>query len=138
MPRTFACRVDGFVGQTGFITAHFQPSKKGHPLFWYRRYSDSDVYMFYVIADAGLSDAQVLANIEASVSALGGSVRELLTAVSWKYFPHVSPQAMRDGYFDRLGALQGCRNSYYIGELLNFSTVGLSAQYADHLVNERF
>lgn len=136
--RTFACRVDGFVGQTGFIPDHFQPAKKGHPLFWYRRYSDSDVYMFYVIADAGLSDAQVLANIKASVSALGGSVRELLTAVSWKYFPHVSPQAMRDGYFDRLGALQGSRNSYYIGELLNFSTVGLSAQYADHLVSERF
>lgn len=136
--RTFACRVDGFVGQTGFIPAHFQPAKKGHPLFWYRRYSDSDVYMFYVIADAGLDDTQVLANIKASASRLGGHVRELLTAVQWKYFPHVSPQAMRDGYFDRLVALQGCRNSYYIGELLNFSTVGLSAEYADHLVSERF
>ena len=136
--RTFACRVDGFVGQTGFIPAYFQPAGKGYPLFWYRRYSDSDVYMFYVIADQTLSSEQIAENIRSTVNRFGGELREVLTAVPWKYFPHVTAEAMRDGYFDRLNALQGRRRSYYLGELLNFATVGLTSQYADHLIRERF
>ncbi len=45
---------------------------------------------------------------------------------------------MQNGYFDKLEAMQGTNNCYYIGELPNFSTVELTAAYAKDLVEKCF
>ncbi len=135
--RTYACILRGFPKQNGYIPGNHASSRKGHPVFWYQRYQDSDLYTFYVIGDWKISDEEVWKNIERVVRPLGGTIERTLTVVRWKYFPHVSPDAMRDGYFDTIEALQGQRSTYYTGELLSFSTVGRSAAYSKHLV-ERF
>jgi hypothetical protein len=68
---------------------------------------------------------------------LGGKITDVKISAHWKYFPHVTPEEMANGYYNKLEALQGTQHTYYAGELLNFSTVDHSASYAKNLV-ERF
>ncbi len=135
--RDYACTVTGFPKITGFIPGNFVSARSGYPVFWYKRYPDDDYYIFYVICDWKISDEEVLENIKKTVRPLGGKVTHLEKAAHWKYFPHVTPEEMRKGYFDKLENLQGKNRTFYAGELPNFSTVDQSASYAKRLV-ERF
>lgn len=135
--RTYALRLKDFPRQDGYIPGNFVASRKGQPVFWYHRYADSDLYTFYVLGDWKVSDEEILKNIEQVVTQLGGTIESVHRQEHWKYFPHVSPEEMKNGFFDKLESLQGKNNTYYCGEILNFSTVELSAEYAADLV-ERF
>ena len=136
--RTYVCRLKDFPQQTGFIPAHFSPSGKGHPVFWYKRYADSDIYTIYVLSDFTVPDDIILKNMENSIHSLGGQLIKVEQVVKWKYFPHVGTEEMQDGFYRRLEALQGVNNTFYAGELLNFSTVELTAAYAKDLMNRFF
>jgi len=136
--QTYACVIEGFPPQTGFIPDHLQSCKKGQPMFWYKRYDDSNLYTMYVIGDWRMTEAQITKNIETSIKKLGGKLMKTHSISRWKYFPHVTTTDMQNGYFDKLEGLQGSNNTYYIGELPNFSTVELTAAYAKNLVARHF
>lgn len=135
--RTYACLLEGFPKVTGYIPANLFSSRIGEPVFWYQRYSDSNLYTFYSFGDWKMADEEALERIRAVVEQQGGSLEKLEMASHWKFFPHIGPEDMRDGYFNKLEALQGKQNTYYVGELLNFSTVTHSASYSKDLI-ERF
>ncbi len=136
--QTYACTLENFVPGTGFISAHFNANKKGHPVFWYKRYPDSNFYTFYVISDFSLPESVIRSNIATAVAQLGGKIIKYHHVVKWRYFPHVSTEVMQGGYYERLEALQSVRNTYYVGELFNFSMVELTAAYAKQLVTKYF
>lgn len=136
--RTYACVISGFPKKSGYVPGNYTPTRAGHPVFWYARYADSDLYTFYVLGDWKVSDEVVAKHIADLIRPLGGTLERVHTVAQWKYFPHVSPEAMRAGYFDRLESLQGQNHTYYMGELLNFSTVDQSAWYAKTLVERLF
>lgn len=56
----------------------------------------------------------------------------------WPYFKHVDAAAFRDGYYDRLEALQGRERTFYVGGLLDFELVERIVRYSRKLVNDRF
>ena len=136
--QTYACFIDGFPQQTGFIPAHFYPSEMGKPVFWYKRYADSNFYTLYVQGDWLMSEKQITDNIKTCIKKLGGTLKNIYSISRWKYFPHVDTEGMKNGFFDKLEDQQGLNRTYYIGELLNFSTVELSAGYAKNLVEKYF
>jgi predicted NAD/FAD-dependent oxidoreductase len=136
--RTYVCRLEDFPNQTGFIPAHFQASKKGYPVFWYKRYADTNIYTIYVLSDFSVSDEMIEKNVKETVQQLGGTLVKIEEVLKWKYFPHVDTADMQNGYYKRLEAQQGIRNTYYSGELLNFSTVELTAAYSRDLVDRFF
>jgi len=136
--RTYVCRVSDFPRQTGFIPSHFHPSKKGHPVFWYKRYTDDDLYTFYVLSDFSVTDDVIAQNLEDAIGKLGGHLNKLELVLKWKYFPHVGTGDMQEGFYQQLEALQGVKNTYYLGEIMNFSTVELSAAYSRGLVGRFF
>ena len=113
------------------------PAQKGHPVFWYKRYADTNIYTVYVLSDFSVSDQIIHQNLIDTVEMLGGRLVSIEKSVKWKYFPHVDTTDMQNGYYPKLEALQGVQNTYYTGELLNFSMVELTAAYAKDLV-ERF
>ena len=135
--RTYACVIEGFPKQTGYVSGNFTLKRNGYPVFWYERYQDSTLYTFYALSDWRRSDEDIQTHIAELIRPLGGTIQRIHKTMRWKYFPHVSGEDMRNGYFDKLEALQGKNHTYYAGELLNFSTVDLSASYAKQLV-ERF
>ncbi|CEM01541.1 unnamed protein product [Vitrella brassicaformis CCMP3155] len=62
-----------------------------------------------------------------------------LTEVNfWTYFPHVSGEELRAGFYQRLEALQGKKKTYWTGGLLNYDTVGTSMDYSRYLIDTYF
>lgn len=83
---------------------------------------------------------KIVGEVRKTVERLGGKVLndQWHTYDRWPYFQHVSAAEMRDGYYDRLEALQGKRNTYYVGAIMNFELVESCIEYSKHLVRTRF
>lgn len=71
--------------------------------------------------------------VRALVERLGGVVRDAPVSTRWRYFPHVTPRDMADGFYPRLEALQGRRRTYWCGEILAFATMETVVDYAREL-----
>jgi predicted NAD/FAD-binding protein len=83
------------------------------------------------------SPAELTRKLEQTIQNLGGSLLAVEQQMAWRYFPHVGAELMASGYYDRLEALQGDRNTYFAGSLLSFETVEDVVAYSKRLV-ERF
>ncbi len=68
----------------------------------------------------------------------GAIVHDVEHHARWVYFPHFGEEELRDGYFDRLEALQGTRRTTYAGGLLAFETVETVVAYSEALVRRTF
>ena len=134
---TVACSVLGIADCDGYMLNNFSPSRTGTPVFWHHRHPDADVYTFYAFADEKHTDDHLIREATNLIKKMGGNIKQVHSVTHWKYFPHVSSEILRTGYFDQLESLQGANNTYYVGELLSFSTVGHTSDYANALV-ERF
>lgn len=135
--RTISTELSGFPPKTGYVPEHFSRAHIGKPVFWYHRHDDTDVYTFYAIADDSISDEQAIAHVQTLVANMSGQLEQVHTVKRWKYFPHVDTATLQEGFYDSLEAMQGNKQTYYAGELMNFSCVGFTAEYATDLV-ERF
>jgi hypothetical protein len=72
------------------------------------------------------------------VTDLGGQWGGIIEQVQWTYFPHVKTQGLRAGFYPRLAKLQGVRNTFFVGGVLNFETVESTAAFAKHLIEKNF
>ena len=135
---TIACTIEGILDGDGYVPNNFVPHRAGHPVFWHHRHADAKVYTFYALADERQTDNDLVGNMTGLIQKMGGIVGTVHSVTHWKYFPHVSSETMKDGFFDRIESIQGVKNTYYVGESLNFSTVGLASEHADDLVNRLF
>jgi hypothetical protein len=120
-----------------FVSRHFGRESAGKPMFFYRRFPDRDLLTFYSFRGAGgLEGAQ--AEVERLVARMGGRVHATIATRHWRYFPHVASESMRAGFYPKLEAMQGIRNTYYASEVLSFSCVEPVVAYATDLVRRRF
>ena len=116
---------------------------KGRTMFWSRRWRDSDLCIFYSLgrSSVGMTESMdhelIRDNIQEDVRNVRGKIRGFYTDRVWKSFPHVSSEDIANGYYDKLEALQGQRNTFYAGELLNFSTLETVTRYSKSII-ERF
>lgn len=102
--------------------------------------SPHDVFVFYSYGDESTTVEEVRRNLVSVVEAepFGGQVLEILHTQHWRYFPHVSSEAMTKGFFEELEGMQGRRQTLYVGELLSFPLVELAVQHAQARVSEHF
>jgi len=135
---TVACSVKGFPDGDGYVPGNFSPEHAGKPVFWHHRHADADVYTVYSLAEFKQTDEDLIREASNLISKMGGSLKTVYSVSRWKYFPHVSSDEFRAGYFQKVEALQGARHTYYAGEMVNFSTVGLTSEYAHALVGRFF
>lgn len=120
-----------------FVPGHFAPSHAAWPMFGYRRWADRDLVLFYsLLGSSEPADAE--ANLHATAARLGGRIRGIHLARTWRFFPHVTPADMDGGYYEAVEALQGQRRSYYTGELLAFSCVEAVVAYSRALMGRFF
>jgi hypothetical protein len=117
-----------------YLPKHFDPAARGEVMMWYHRWKESDVHVFYAYGDGAEPISATTARVGETVRRLGGEVTTVHRAQAWKYFPRVGEAALRDGFYDRMDALQGMRRTYYAGELLGFGTVEGAVSQARDLV----
>ncbi len=136
--KTILCTVKNLPKKSGFIPDNFCAERSGHPVFWYYRHADSNVYSFYMLAAMMLNQEVVIENLNKFVVKMGGEIEFVHQAVDWKYFPHVGTRDLREGFYEQLANMQGQKNTYYLGELLNFSCIGATTDYAQKFIAKHF
>ena len=153
--QTILCTVNHFVEETGYVPENFISDRAGHPVFWYYRQVGEPVYSFYVLTDRDMSgevineselfnqakafdETRVIDNLKNFVGEMGAQIESVHQFVHWKYFPHVDAEEMNNGFYDKLENMQGSQHTYYAGEILNFSCVGFTSEYAEYIVNRYF
>ena len=121
-----------------FVGNNLNASQAGRVVSWYRRWSDSNITVFYLLGQADLTTDHCLVRLEQDLAGLGAVVRKIHAWDHWHYFPHVSTADMAAGFYADVERLQGFRQTWYAGELMAFPTVEHVVAYSRRLVEEHF
>jgi hypothetical protein len=132
------CRISGLPEDSGVLPANFLERKFGHALLWARRGGDDPLCTVYALGDGTMTEEEIERTCAADFRRLGAELEEVVLTRRWRYFPHVTAEAMQAGFYDELEALQGTRHTYYAGEIMSFSTVEQCARYSRDLVGRCF
>ena len=137
--QTVTVTVQG-LGQRGlvFFMDNLTSDRAGHVVCGYRRWKDSDVWALYVMSDGTHDDATVLGNVEADLKAVGAQLQQVWRHDKWDFYPHVTPEAFRAGFYPEIEALQGRNHTFIVGEIMAAASVESVARYSRDLVQRHF
>ncbi|GKU94121.1 hypothetical protein SLEP1_g7649 [Rubroshorea leprosula] len=97
------------------------PATIGNPVAMQRFYADTDIFLFWSYGNSADIEGSTVSNLAIkAVQSMGGEVENVVLQRRFKYFPYVSNQDMKDGFYDRFETeLQECgdRSSKELGEL---------------------
>lgn len=122
----------------------------GLPFVITRQFADNNLVEFYtrVNRDQNPEDSrkEVLKNNQEFIRDLdinGAISEDYYTYDEWPYFPHVSSENMqgtgsKDGFYDKMAAMQGQRNTFYVGGAMAFELVEPIVSFSKHLVKKHF
>jgi hypothetical protein len=136
-----ACVVRGL--PDGIVVSAPAPAE-GNPTGYIRKHPDDEVAVFFSIATPDSSEDGVRAGIERlleSMPAWEGKRPKLERVVAqkrWQFFPHVRPEDFAAGFFERLEALQGHRNTLYVSSIASMSTVEDTVGYTRAKIIQQF
>ncbi len=112
---------------SGYMVDNMVPERLGHAMVYYNRwqYLDRDCpATVYALANhTGSKDKdydEVQKTMDEDMAKLGFPIKEKLYPQEVYYCPHVSSEDYQDGWYDKLDALQGTKNTYYAGEIISF------------------
>ncbi|KAL5156792.1 Long-chain-fatty-acid--AMP ligase FadD28 [Glycine soja] len=116
------------------------PSTIGNPVAMQKFYADSNIFLFWSYGNsADIKGPTVTELAIKSIESMGGEVENFILQRRFKYFPHVSSQDMRNGFYEKLESeLQGSRNTYYVGGLMAFELTERNSSYAMALICKNF
>lgn len=114
------------------------PQRLGHVNTAAKYYDDSSLCTYYQIVSPSTTNEQALETLRADLANVDIHLGELHTQKAWSYFPHVGSDDLRDGFYEKIDALQGRRGTFYVGALMGFETVEHTAAFADDLVRRFF
>jgi thioester reductase-like protein len=122
-----------------FVQEHCaDPTRIGHVLAFHHRYEESDVYGVWSYGNDRMGPDDIVRFMEEDVDRMGGVVEQVHTVRLWKYMPHVAPDDLDDGFFERFEALQGANRTHYVGTLFNFELMEGATSYAWEVVRTHF
>lgn len=117
---------------------------RGHLMVFYHRWPDAGpqpLVTFTLRNHEGMEDVPfeearltTLKDMEKS----GLPVQKTERIDDWYYFPHVSSKDYADGWYDKVEALQGQKNTYFAGEVMSFGDMEETAEYSRDLVRRFF
>lgn len=139
--KTFACIIENNPHASGYIPGNMFPSRSGHVMFYYNRWDDADnLITFYSFGDGNekVTDEDCRKYLEEDLRNFGINLKEVVMHKSWRYFPHVNSEQMKHGWYDKVEALQGQRNTYYAGEIMSFSDIEECVSYSKFLIDRFF
>jgi hypothetical protein len=130
--------VEGLPSGVAFLPAHFSERHAGAAMCWYNRWTENNLFNLYAVAGDEMSAEDVHRKVGETARQVGGKLIRILSSENWNYFPSVSCDDLKAGFYRRLEGRQGRRNTFYAGEIMNFPCVDLSAAYSAHLVQKHF
>ncbi len=137
---TTVCLATG-VPEEGFylLKQHCEDAGQvGHAVAIHHRHPGSNVCLVYSYGSPQMDGSEVERLLRQDLAGLGGNVEKVLSQHRWEHFPHASSAALGEGFYDRLEALQGQRDTYYLGSICNFDLVECNVAYARQLAERSF
>lgn len=144
--KTMDFRTYGFVPEnnpehSAFINGNLDISKKGHAMLYYNRWEkdEEQIITAYIIADEDkkIGNEECLQMLKEDMEIQEIGIKDIVIFKIWEYFPHISSFHMKQGWYDNVETIQGENNTYYAGEIMNFSNMEQCIAYSKNLV-ERF
>uniref|UniRef100_A0A7N0TLS4 Carrier domain-containing protein n=1 Tax=Kalanchoe fedtschenkoi TaxID=63787 RepID=A0A7N0TLS4_KALFE len=116
------------------------PATIGYPVAMQKFYDDTDIFLFWSYGNSSdIMGPKVTELVIDIVKKIGGKVETVVLQRRFKYFPHVSSQDMKDGFYEKLESeVQGSMNTYYVGGLMAFELTERNSSYAMSLVCKHF
>jgi len=123
---------------------HMTNETRGHLMVFYHRWPDcgpQPLVTFTLRNHEGMPDvptekAQKMTLEDMAFSGLPVVKTERID--DWYYFPHVSSKDYADGWYDKVEAMQGQKNTYYAGEIMSFGDMEETVEYSRDLVRRFF
>ncbi|KAK9273513.1 hypothetical protein L1049_018323 [Liquidambar formosana] len=116
------------------------PATIGHPVAMQRFFADTDIFLFWSYGNSvDIRGPRVTELAIDAVKNMGGEIEKVVLQRRFKYFPHVSSQDMKDGFYEKMESeLQGMKNTYYVGGLMAFELTERNSSYSMALVCKHF
>ncbi|XP_077254119.1 uncharacterized protein LOC143893052 [Tasmannia lanceolata] len=116
------------------------PATIGYPVAMQRFYADTDIFLFWSYGNSeDIRGATVTKLAVDVVNNMGGEVEKVVLQRRFNYFPHVSSEDMKCGFYEKLESeLQGSQNTYYVGGLMAFELTERNSSYSVGLVCKYF
>ena len=103
------------------------PERLGHAMVYYNRWqclgNDCPATVYALANHTGSPDVDydvVMKTMDEDMAKVGFPIKEKHFAQEVYYCPHVSSKDYADGWYDKLEALQGTKNTFYAGEIISF------------------
>ena len=112
---------------SGYMVENMVPERLGHAMVYYNRWQcldrDCPATVYALANHTGSPDKDfddVMKTMDEDMKRVGFPIKEKHFAQEVYYCPHVSAQDYADGWYDKLEALQGTKNTFYAGEIISF------------------
>lgn len=120
------------------------PETLGHLMVFYHRWPDcgpQPLVTFTLRNHEGMEDVpfEMARDTTLNDMAISGlPVVKTERIDDWYYFPHVSSKDYADGWYDKVEALQGQKNTFYAGEVMSFGDMEETVEYSRDIVTRFF
>ncbi|WEF34621.1 flavin monoamine oxidase family protein [Pseudoduganella chitinolytica] len=125
-------------GEFLFLHENEVAARCGHMNAWANRNPALPMYLGWQLAPRTAAPEALTALLADDIARQGGRLERVALRREWDYFPHVDGSALQARFFERVAALQGEGQVWYVGGALHFETVEHSARQARALVRRGF
>lgn len=140
------CEVQGLAtGVVAWLPLTEAELRKGEPTGFIKDFAEEPYAFFLALLLEIKTGEEALKEIEKALAKMPpyyGVQPKLIRKVvqhKWQYFPHIDDQqALLNGYYDKLEALQGQKQTYYANSALSFECMGNCVGYAKKLIVDNF
>ena len=130
---------------SGYMLDNMVPDRLGHAMVYYNRwqYLDRDCpATVYALRNHNgdketVSFDYTIKTMTEDMEKVGFPIKEKFYVQEVYYCPHVSCEEYADGWYDKVEAIQGAKNTYYAGEILSFGDMEDTCAISKDIV-ERF
>jgi len=130
---------------SGYMLDNMTKERLGHAMVYYNRWQDLETNcpctVYALRNHVDMEDVPydtTIDNMMKDMDKVGFPVKERLYEQESYYCPHVTPEDYAAGWYDKLDAIQGEKNTYFAGEIISFGDMEDTCAASKDLINRFF
>ncbi len=150
--QAFIVEKDKYPDNSYYVVDNMVPERLGHVMVYYRRWKNEpdQPIVSYVLRHHKTANGGKELDYEQTKQLVYQDMKQLKCPIEEKdgkphviyefqayYFPHVYSEDYAAGWYEKVEAMQGQKNTYYAGEIMSFGDMDETVEYSRDLV-ERF
>ena len=139
-----ACLVKEYPTISGYVPDNMRPERLGHVMVYYHRWADDphQIITTYLLRNhpdyADKTQEECRQMVLDDMETFGHPVEKIIEEQTWYYFPHVSSEDYKAGWYEKVEGMQGRRNTFCAGEIMSFGNFDEVCHYSKDLVTRFF